>query len=100
MLRLKLQSLQNSSYPLPKPVKQYETVLVWSGQTCYDTVLRKGRQYVTINGEMHMKEVEYPLMLSSIEHTEAVTAVIYSFSPLIWSEDDDLFIELERPVND
>lgn len=85
--------LQNSSYPLPKPLKQYETTLIWSGQTCYDTTAQKGRRFFADGNHMVMEDVPYPQTLNNVEHTEKVLYTLYSAVPLIWSENDDLFVE-------
>jgi hypothetical protein len=88
MRQLQLHSLQQSKYPLT-PLKQYETTLLWSGNVCYNPVEKKGRR---IFANLQMEEIEYPFHLSSIDYVEKVKVVVYSSEPLIWSENDDLFI--------
>jgi len=75
-------------------MKQYDTTMIWSGQTCYDLVAKKGKRFFAAGDKcMHVEDVEFPNQLSRVEHTEQVKYVLYSVSPLIWSENDDLFVE-------
>jgi len=75
-------------------MKQYNTTMIWSGQTCYDLVAKKGKRFFAVGEKvMKVEDVEYPQQLSRIEHTENVKYTLYSVSPLVWSENDDLFVE-------
>ncbi len=86
---MKLESLSTTKRVLPNPLETYETTLLWSGTVCYNTHKKTGRR---LFANMHIEEVPYPLHLSRIDHTEKVTVVVYSVSPAIWSENDDLFV--------
>jgi hypothetical protein len=43
-----------------------------------------------------MEEIEYPFHLSSVDNIEKVEYKLYSVEPLMWSENDDLFIETQE----
>ena len=43
-----------------------------------------------------MEVVDYPSVLSRVDHIEDVNYVLYSSHPRIWSENDDLFIEVTK----
>lgn len=73
-------------------MKQYETTMVWCGNTCYDTVGHKGKRFFAEDTHMCVEEVPYPFSLSRVDHSERVNYVLYSVKPLIWSENDDLFM--------
>lgn len=88
-MSLTMQSLQRSTLVLPTPLKQYETSLLWSGMACYNTIEKTGRRLFS-NKEIEM--VQYPMHLSTIDYVEKVKYILYSEEPLIWSENDDLFI--------
>ena len=88
MRQLRLQSLQRSGSRLT-PLKQYETTLIWSGDACFNPVEKTGRR---IFANLQMEEIDYPFHLSTVDYTEHVKVVFYSYEPLIWSENDDLFI--------
>jgi hypothetical protein len=78
---------------LPTPLKQYETTLIWSGNKCFNPVEKRGRRIFT---NLQMEEIEYPFHLSSVENVEKVDYKLYSVEPLMWSENDDLFIEMQQ----
>jgi hypothetical protein len=44
-----------------------------------------------------MEEVPYPQHLPYMSHTEIMTVTIYSNEPRIWSENEDLFMEIHVP---
>ena len=89
MKQLRLQSLQHSRYPLPTPLTQYETELIWSGTACYNPFEKTGRR---IFSSLQMEEIEYPFHLSCIDYVEPVKVTVYSYEPRIWSENDTLFV--------
>ena len=89
MKQLRLQSLQRSQYPLPTPLTQYETELIWSGSVCYNPVEQTGRR---VFSNLQMEEIDYPFHLSSVDYIEPAKVIVYSYEPRIWSENDDLFI--------
>ncbi len=78
---------------MPTPLKQYETTLIWSGNKCFNPVEKRGRRIFT---NLQMEEIEYPFHLSSVENVEKVDYKLYSVEPLMWSENDDLFIEMQQ----
>ena len=90
--QLSLQSLQQYKQSLPTPLKQYETTLIWSGNRCFNPVEKTGRCIFT---NLQMEEIEYPFHLSSVDNVEKVAYTLYSVEPLMWSENDDLFIEMQ-----
>lgn len=90
--QLRLQSLQQYKQPLPTPLKQYETTLIWSGNNCFNPVEKTGRRIFT---NLQMEEIEYPFHLSSVDNLEKIEYKLYSVEPLMWSENDDLFIEMQ-----
>lgn len=73
---------------------QYDTQLLWCGDICYNPKEKKARR---IFSNLEMEEVEYPSVLSRVDHIENVRYVLYSSHPCIWSENDDLFIEVIKP---
>lgn len=75
------------------PLKQYETTLIWSGNRCFNPVEKSGR---CIFSNLQMEEIEYPFHLSSVDNIEKVEYKLYSVEPLMWSENDDLFIEMQE----
>ena len=91
--QLRLQSLQQYKQTLPTPLKQYETTLIWSGNRCFNPIEKTGRCIFT---NLQMEEIEYPFHLSSVENVEKVAYTLYSVEPLMWSENDDLFIEMQQ----
>ena len=91
--QLSLQSLKQCKQTLPTPLKQYETTLIWSGNKCFNPVEKRGRRIFT---NLQMEEIEYPFHLSSVENVEKVSYKLYSVEPLMWSENDDLFIEMQQ----
>jgi hypothetical protein len=91
--QLRLQSLQQYKQVLPTPLKQYETSLIWSGNRCFNPVEKTGRRIFT---NLQMEEIEYPFHLSSVDNIEKVEYKLYSVEPLMWSENDDLFIEIQE----
>ena len=92
MTQLLLQSLHQHSLPvLPTPLTQYNTSLIWCGNVCYNPVDKTGRR---IFANLTMEDVNYPTTLSRVDHIEDVKYVLYSSHPKIWSENDDLFIEV------
>lgn len=91
MRQFKLQSLQKCKYPLPKPLKEYQTTLFWSGNVCFNPTEKSGRR---IFSNLQMEEVEYPFHLSNIDSIEKIDYKLYSVEPLMWSENDDIFIEV------
>ena len=97
----RLHILPKSDFPLknlPKPHKQYTTTMIWCGKTCYDTVGHVGRSFFPEpDGVVRMEEVPYPQHLPYMSHTEIVTVTIYSNEPRIWSENEDLFMEIHVP---
>lgn len=45
-----------------------------------------------------MEEIDYPFHLSKVDYVEEIEYTLYSVNPKIWSENDDLFIEVvDRP---
>jgi hypothetical protein len=90
--QLSLQSLQQYKQSLPTPLKQYEATLIWSGNRCFNPVEKTGRCIFT---NLQMEEIEYPFHLSSVDNVEKVAYTLYSVEPLMWSENDDLFIEMQ-----
>lgn len=91
--QLRLQSLQQYKQVLPTPLKQYETSLIWSGNRCFNPIEKTGRRIFT---NLQMEEIEYPFHLSSVDNLEKVDYKLYSVEPLMWSENDDLFIEMQE----
>lgn len=55
---------------------------------CYNPVEKTGRR---IFANLQMEEIEYPFHLSRVDYVEEAKVVFYSYAPLIWSENDDLF---------
>lgn len=92
--QISLQSLKQCKQVLPMPLKQYETTLIWSGNNCFNPVEKTGR---CIFASLQMEEIEYPFHLSSVDSIETVQYKLYSVEPLMWSENDDLFIEKKQP---
>ena len=91
--QVRLQSLQQYKQALPTPLKQYETTLIWSGNRCFNPIEKTGRRIFT---NLQMEEIEYPFHLSSVDNLEKVEYKLYSVEPLMWSENDDLFIEMKE----
>ena len=93
-MQLRLQSLQQHSLPaLPTPLTQYKTQFVWCGDVCYNPKEKTARR---IFADLKMEVVDYPSVLSRVDHIEDVNYVLYSSHPRIWSENDDLFIEVTK----
>jgi hypothetical protein len=93
--QIKIQSLQQYKQKLPIPLKEYETTLIWSGSRCFNPVEKTGRRIFT---NLQMEEVEYPFHLSSVDNTEKIDYKLYSVEPLMWSENDDLFTEVNTHI--
>jgi hypothetical protein len=91
--QLRLQTLKQYKQVLPTPLKQYETTLIWSGNSCFNPVEKTGRRIFT---NLQMEEIEYPFHLSSVDNLEKIEYKLYSVEPLMWSENDDLFIEMQE----
>lgn len=74
---------------------QCKTQLIWSGTACYNPVEKSGRRLFT---NLQMEEIAYPFHLSTVDYVEDIEYSLFSVNPKIWSENDDLFIEvIDRP---
>jgi hypothetical protein len=74
-------------------MKQYETCMIWCGNTYYDTTEQKGKRFFIDGKTLYMEMIDYPFHLMRIDNKEHINVKLFSSSPLIWSENDDLFIE-------
>lgn len=72
---------------------QYDTQFIWCGDVCYNPKEKSARR---IFANLEMEEVEYPSVLPRVDNIENVRYVLYSSHPRIWSENDDLFIEIVK----
>lgn len=91
--------LNRASYrsPLPMPLKTYKATFVWSRDICYDTVGKQGRRYVLLEDDVvDVQSLDYPTHLPSVDYEEDVHYTLFSVSPLIWSENDWLFLSTEE----
>lgn len=72
---------------------QYKTQFIWSGDICYNPKEKTARR---IFANLTTEELYYPTTLSRVDHIEDVNYVLYSSHPRIWSENNDLFIEVVK----
>ena len=73
---------------------QYKTQFIWCGDVCYNPKEKTARR---IFANLELEEVSYPAILPRVDHIEDVNYVLYSSKPRIWSENNDLFIEVVTP---
>jgi len=82
-----------------KPLSQYNTKFVWSGLRRFDTHTKKAATFFDDDGAMLVKPVPYTTQLSRIDYVEEMEVRIYSMSPHVWSEGNDLFEEDVPPAS-
>ena len=84
-----------------KPIEQYETTLIYTGFSRYDTKKKILSQISHENGTFFYTSGPWEGVLSRSYHTECMTVTIYSHSPAMWSEMvdlDDIHFFVQQPI--
>jgi hypothetical protein len=89
--------LSGYTHPLPKPIKVYNTHLIWCGSRVLNPVAKTYREFAQNSdpSSVVLHELPFPNQISRIDYVDPVKIQVFSSS--IWAENDVLFIEAAAP---
>lgn len=88
--------LRKQEPSLSKPIRTYETTLLWcSDGWVYDTTTKTRRRYKTDGNLFSMEEEPTTrTVYSDVEYVEEAKIIIISETPRIWIEQGEMFTQI------